>query len=125
MMSEYIYGCRECAHEVGVPMSSTAGLCPHHTDELLASMPEMIAGDIQVCEKHYWLQWTHDDCPGPGMRLGAVQGVAARLTEATVLLDDVVNLAESAMVAANRDGAEYDIDAELTEAVIFLIQVQS
>jgi hypothetical protein len=21
-----------------------------------------------VCERHPWLGWPHDDCPGPGMR---------------------------------------------------------
>lgn len=31
-------------------------------------------------------------------------------------LDDLINLAQDAMMTANRDGAEYDIDNELAEA---------
>ena len=55
-------------------------------EAVLEGMPEMIAGEVMVCEEHFWLQWPHDDCPGPGMHLEAAQGVAVRLAHAMGLL---------------------------------------
>ena len=30
--------------------------------------------EVWICEKHYWMIWPHDDCPGPGMLLSSIEG---------------------------------------------------
>lgn len=43
-----------------------------------------------------------------------------KLAKTLRLLDDMIELADGAMKSANRDGAEYDRDAELKDARAFL-----
>ena len=43
-----------------------------------------------------------------------------RLRDAMALIDDLVELATAAMLDANRDGAGFEIEANLTEAIAFL-----
>lgn len=51
--------------------------------------------------------------------LGKADAIAYRLARC---LDDLAGIAEDAMNQANRDGAEYDVEGELEDALLALKQ---